>query len=722
MTPRWGARPPKRLQAVALGCAAAAFSLLLWSQGMLDRWELATWAWRVQFFARPGPATDKVKLILVDQASLDWGKEENGWSWPWPREVYGPIIDLCRRAGARAVIFDVLYTEPSIYGVPDDAALKAAIAAAPDFVGAMFLGRTGDGGTPAPWPSEIPRRPIVIENLDGWLQGADRDNIVMTEAAFPIPEVGNSAAMLASVAEEPDVDGVFRRATLFRMYGGRVVPSLGLAPFLLRGGPADGSFPLMRIEKGALHIDGESIPIDSSGRAILRYRGPSGVHESFSAAAVIRSDLLLRGGKEPTVKNIGDLKDAYVFLGFTAPGLLDLRPTPVASVYPGVEIYATMLDNLLSNDFLREASTAFVWFAALLTALGSAAGTLYSRRAGGAVGAFLLFLPLSVVAAFAAYGFGWRLPMTPLAGASALALVGGVVVSYSMEGRQKAFLKHAFRHYLSHEVIEEMLRNPAQLQLGGERRELTILFSDLQGFSTFSERLDPQELTALLNDYLSDMTDIIMEEGGTLDKYEGDAIIAFWNAPVEQPDHAARACRAALRCHRRLDERRQEFIERTGVELKARIGINTGPVVVGNMGSRKRFNYTVLGDAANLASRLEGANKAFGTFLMASEYTWRQASDAVMGREIGLLRVVGRKTPVRVFELMGFAGESDCPDPGAFHRGLELCCRQCYAEALAIFESCDGDPVARVYTEKCRDLIDVGDACEWDGVWSLTEK
>jgi len=257
--------------------------------------------------------------------------------------------------------------------------------------------------------------------------------------------------------------------------------------------------------------------------------------------------------------------------------------------------------------------------------------------------------------------------------------------------------------------------------LGGERRELSIFFSDLQGFSSISERLDPQDLTSLLNDYLSDMTDIILAEEGTVDKYEGDAIIAFWNAPLDQPDHALRACRAALQCQRRLQERSREFQERAGSAVRMRIGINTGVVVVGNMGSRQRFDYTVLGDAANLASRLEGANKAFGTGIMIAESTWVQTVGQIAGREIGLLRVVGRKTPVRVFEPVSsdssFAGDR----LHLFERGLACCYENRWTDALEVFLALDDDPVAAVYGRHCRQLLE-DPASTWDGVWNLTQK
>ena len=253
----------------------------------------------------------------------------------------------------------------------------------------------------------------------------------------------------------------------------------------------------------------------------------------------------------------------------------------------------------------------------------------------------------------------------PLAAAVSALGIGGML-NYIAEGRQKHFLKAAFRRYLSPTVVDQLIRHPERLRLGGERRELTIFFSDLQGFSSFSERLSPEDLTHLLNDYLTDMTDIILEEGGTLDKYEGDAIIAFWGAPIEQPDHAVRAVRAAVRCQRRLAERRDEWAQRYGAVLKMRVGINTGPVVVGNMGSNQRFDYTILGDAANLASRLEGANKALGTYLMISESAWTATGGAFPGRELGALRVVGRHTPVRVWEATGLPGDPPPPDAAPY--------------------------------------------------------
>jgi adenylate cyclase len=701
------------LYGALVGAGAALVALLLWTASAFDRLENATWAWRARLLARPSAATEKIRIILLDQASLDWGSEQNGWSWPWPREVYGPILDFCVRGGARVVAFDVLYTEPSVYGVADDEALEAAIRRTPRFLGAFTLAYAPGGASG--WPPDAPEPPWDILGINEWT-AVDRAS---PGASFPIPEVARSAFALGNAGDRPDEDGVFRRATLLRAFDGRAVPSLGLAAYLAgRGAPGTGE--ALRVEEHALFLGGRRVPIDDSGRAILRFAGPTGVHPAVSAASVIQSELHLQEGGEPVV-DPAFFKDAFVFFGFSAPGLLDLRPTPLSRVSPGVEIHATVLDNLLSDDFLREPSRSSVVLGTLLLAILGSLLVVWSRRAWLGALIFALLLPLPALAGLAGYRLGVWWPVVTGEAAVLLSLVGALVVNYALEGRQKHFIKQAFKLYLSPHVIERILKDPSQLRLGGERRTLSIFFSDLEGFTSISEKLDPSALTSLLNDFLSDMTEIILEEGGTLDKYEGDAVIAFWNAPLAQPDHALLASRAAWRCQKKLAERREEFRAKTGALLKMRIGIHTGEAVAGNMGSRQRFNYTVLGDAANLASRLEGANKVFGTYTMLSETTRAAAGDEIRAREIGSLRVVGRAAAVRVFELLGLAGD---PAPAwlpDFERGLGLCRAGRAREALAVFEEIPDDPVARAYAERCRALLNAPGS-SWDGVWALSGK
>jgi adenylate cyclase len=661
----------KRLvQSLAVGAGAACLAVLFWTSGALDRFEAATWAWRVAFFApRRAPCPD-VKVILIDQDSLDWGAmPQRGWTWPWPRVVYAQLLEVLRRGGARVVGFDLLFSEPSAYGVEDDAALGDAIRRMPRFVGAAFCGR-------------------------------DRTTL-------PIPDVATNATRVANVQDSPDPDGVFRRATLFRPGGqprGSEMPSLGFAVWSLGRGAAKG----------------RPAPVDSAGRLLLSFSGRDGRHETFGAAAVIESAFQLARGEKPAI-DPSVFSNAYVLVGVSAPGLMDVRPTPVSRVMPGVEVHAAVLDNLLTLDFLRDAPRAAAVLYALLIGWAAAGLVLFAGRAGQAALVFLTVLPLPVAASFAGYAAGYWWPLVPGELSVLLALVGATLVNYATEGRRRAFIRNAFRYYLGDEVIEQILADPSRLKLGGEKREMTVFFSDIESFSSFSEKLAPDALTSLLNDYLSEMGAIIKEEGGYLDKYIGDAIVAFWNAPVAQPDHAARACRAALKCQRRLSELGAEYEKRAGVALRARIGINTGVVTVGNMGSYERFNYTILGDAANLASRLEGANKAFGTAAMVSESTWQSSGGGWTGRELAKLRVVGRKAPVRVYELAGFPGETRPASWGDFEVGRGLFEAGRFAEAQLVFERWPDDAPSRAYAARCARLAVQPEAAS-SPVWELTEK
>ncbi len=695
---------------VLAGLAAALIALLLGLSPALRGWENVTWSWRVRSLARPAPATANIKVILIDQASLDWGASVNGWTWPWPREIYSYILDFLARAGVKAVAFDMLYLEPSMYDAYDDVTFGDAAARSGNFVAAVFMGT--QAGQAAQWPGHLSRPPLTVDGMDERIP-------VEPRATFPVPPLATAAAMLANVRDVPDADGVFRRVAPLRVFDGSPLPLLGFAAYLAGSGTAPHN---MVMEKGVLRIDDRLMPLDRRGQVLLRFRGPSGTHESISAAAVLQSEARILDGEVPLI-DPAELRGTYVLLGPSAPGLKDTRSTPVSGDYPGVELHATFLDNLLENDFIRETPRNWVVVTVLLLALAAGVTMVCSRGVAGGLGWAAIWLVAPVAIGFAVYPMGWWWPVM-IHEVAALAAIGiGLTVNYATEGRQKRFIKSAFQQYLSGDVIERILEDPGQLKLGGEKRELTILFSDLQGFSGISEKLGPEALTALLNDYLTDMSDIIMEEGGTVDKYEGDAIIAFWNAPLPQADHAARACRAALRCQRKLAERRAEFLARTGASMFMRIGIHTGDVVVGNMGSRNRFNYTVLGDAANLASRLEGANKPFGTYLMVSEVTWKQARESVTGREIGAITVVGRKTPVTVFELFGFASESASPLLAPWNEAMLLVRAGRWAEAHARFSAlADSDPLAARYAERCAAILAAPEEAGWDGVWNLTEK
>jgi adenylate cyclase len=334
-----------------------------------------------------------------------------------------------------------------------------------------------------------------------------------------------------------------------------------------------------------------------------------------------------------------------------------------------------------------------------------------------------ILFPLPAILCLLVCFFGWWLPLVPQGMAVLFSLFGALAVSYATEGKQKRFIKGAFRQYLSPAVIEQLIEHPERLKLGGEKRTVSIFFSDIQGFTGISEGLDPEELIALLNEYLSAMTDILQEEGGTVDKYIGDAIVAFWNAPLNQTDHAERAARSALRCQEKLAEMRPGIRERIGKDLFMRVGLNTGTAVIGNMGSRSRFNYTALGDAVNLAARLEGINKQFGTYILVSDTLRKALPDKFQAREISTVAVVGRKEPVRVFELLSPKDAKNREQElYSFAEGLRAFNLGDFQTALSIFLStAETDPVAASYAQKCKALIECLPQ-QWDGVWVMTDK
>jgi adenylate cyclase len=493
---------------------------------------------------------------------------------------------------------------------------------------------------------------------------------------------------------------------------------MGLGCYLTGSGESDAE-----ITEAGFNIGELNIPMDGKGDAILRFRPLLGSYKAYSAAAVIRSELQMREGNAPAITDSAIVKDKYVFLGFSAPGLYDLRPSPVSGVYPGVAIHATFLDNLLSNDFIRHAP---LWVSILLACFLSFACAISVANANRMVTVVaypVVLMGLPILLALTLYQQGYWLPLMVCEIAGGVSIFLGLAVKYATEGRQKRFIKSAFNQYLSPAVIDQIITHPERLRLGGERRMLTIFFSDLQGFTTISESLPPDGLAQLLNDYLTAMTDIIIELGGTVDKYEGDAIIAFWNAPLEIPGHARQCVEAALRCQEKLALMRPDFYDRIGHHLHMRIGMNTGYAIVGNFGSHTKFDYTMLGDSVNLASRLEGINKQFGTYTMISEFTRNEIGDAFTVREIGRVAVVGRKEAVTVYEPM----RQDMFNASrgiysSFAQGVAFFYEGRFEQAQDIFSKlAQEDPPSAAYAAKCRELIQNPPA-QWDGVWVMMQK
>ncbi len=703
---------PVLRRGLAAGGIAALLSMFLWWSGALTSFEYRTWDWRARLLAA-SPDSEEVVLILIDEHSIEWMLETNGLSWPWPRETYALMANFFERAGAKALAFDLIFADPSTAGVHDDRAFAEAIDGHGDVVLAAFL---GSGGSLNSWPG------ATDDSFASYHGEANANELEMLAVAhvgalFPVSELMSRCRLIGNVNILPDLDGVYRRGNLIATFDGRIVPTLGVAAFLVGAG----GDVAIRASNGHLMFDDLKVPLDGKGRMLMRYPD-LGDLSIYNAAEIIQSELLLLAGREPLVKP-EVFSEAHVLVGASAAGLYDLRPTPVHARAAGVMVHAAMLDNLLNNRMMRELSAFSFVVLLLFLAVPAALMASFVTSPYRLALPYLLFLPLPAAASIGGYLAGFWVPLVPAFVGTSLGLVSASILGYAVEGRQKRFIKQAFEQYLSPMVIGELIESPDKLRLGGERRELTIFFSDLAGFTRISEGLSPEELTGLLNDYLSVMTDIILDEGGTVDKYEGDAIIAFWNAPLSQKDHAVRAVRAALRCQAALARLRPDFRRQVGHELFMRIGLNSGPAVVGNMGSHKRFDYTMIGDSVNLAARLEAANKELGTYTILSKNTADLLEDRLHIREVGRIAVIGRASSVRVYEpLEPNDFEKRKRDLEVFRSGLLAFYDGRLAEATEAFSEIAGeDTVAEMYLRRLEEWP-CSSPEEWSGVLTMTSK
>ncbi|HZN95030.1 MAG TPA: adenylate/guanylate cyclase domain-containing protein [Myxococcales bacterium] len=448
-----------------------------------------------------------------------------------------------------------------------------------------------------------------------------------------------------------------------------------------------------------------------------------GMPESFNNLSL--SDVV-DGAFDPAA-----VKGKAVIVGVSLIGFgVDQRVMPFSQKYPGTYLHASMVSNILSGKFLHrpvelrnvEQLLMLVFALVLARALPRARFHWKLALVFGLMGAYfgvdlLLFSGPKLLMA----------TVMPLASVF-LTSFGVIFLGYLSTDREKGMLRHAFQHYLNPSVMEQMLAHPDRLKLGGEKREMTVLFSDIRGFTTLSERMAPEALVRFINSYLTPMTRIVFEEGGTLDKYIGDALMAFWSAPLEQPDHAVRACRAAVRFIDTLQELKAAWRDQNLPEFDIGVGINTGPMIVGNMGSDIRFDYTVMGDSVNLASRLEGTNKEYETRILMSESTFLQAKDQVTARRLGAVRVKGKRKPVRIYELrgMGQPAAAEAEAIRAFEAAVDHFSERRWDEAEAgfrkVMESWTDDAPSRRYLEEIKEYRVQPPPPQWDGVYTPTTK
>jgi len=655
-------------------------------------------------FKLRGPLTEAGPTVVVgiDQQSYD----DMAQTFPWPRRYYAKLLENLTEAGARVVVFDLIFDVPG-----DDPEDDRAFAAAIEVHGRVVLG-------------------VKQEALRGSVRG--------NRLTYPIPSLRRASAAMGLVDRLEDSDGFTRRYRLSVPGDAAPLYSLGVEAVCLYDDPSGGRRIVDRDK--CLEIGSCVIPKSDETTFVIDYRGPAGTIPHYSFSSVIDdASFDLPAGMDVDAFDFQKevFRDKIVVVGATLPEMQDFVRSPFFEgrggermLTSGAEMHANAIDSILSKRFYcypsRGVKLATLLLLALLVTVATVrfrpliAHTLVGLLAAAYVAvAFGLFLHLRVIVEFVA----------PV-GAMVVCHSANMVYFFVKERRERQRIKGMFAKYVPEKVVDALIENPDLMSLGGEERELTVLFSDLAGFTRFSEGLTPPQLVALLNEYLSEMTDIVLNHGGIIDKYEGDLIMAEFGAPLPDPHHALKACRAALAMQRRLRELREIWREKGREPLFARIGLNTGRVVLGNMGSRAVHDYTVLGDAVNLASRLEGANKVYGTSIMISKSTYEQVRDEVVARELDRIRVVGKVRPVTVFELIDVRGEPLDPDRGKllaeYGAGLAAYRRQAWPEAEARFSAAltldPDDPPSRVFLARARRLGSTPPTEVWDGVYDMTGK
>jgi adenylate cyclase len=694
--------------------------------GLLKDIDLLTVDYRIQSHAASGGTKDvknagDVVIVEINDKDLEALPEK----FPFPRSYYGHLVENLNRAGARVIAFDMTFTDK---GTGDSAFADVMRR----FDNVVLAAKLQTGTSTAQYEIRS-----TEQNYKNIFFGVNRN--------------------IGIVNVPKDRDDVCREYFPMVLYEEQLTPSLAFAAlnrvFKLP--------PLTHVKatEGVFTLKDRDIPRYSPSTFMLSYYGPVRTFRYVPFSQVIddstfqTKDELDLGAdvnafEDPGFMNL--FRNKVVIVGSTMAEERDYHNTPLYveeggkknhTMY-GVEIHATAVQNVLDRTFITRMDPVLEALLIFLFAIGGFFGfhalkQIHLKRAWlleiGVFGVVVVLIAAIMEAGILVFdSSSVMMSVVNPSVALILAYVGTAVYQYLEERQQKSMIKNVFSHYINPAVVNELIANPEKASLGGDRRELTVFFSDIAAFTTISERFHahPEGLVELLNEYLDEMTAIVLKYEGTLDKYEGDAIMAFWGAPIPQKDHALRACLAALEMQKRLTVLRTKWKRENKPELEVRCGLNTGIMIVGNMGGKDRFDYTVIGDSVNLASRLEGANKQYGSSIMISDMTYQQVKGKIVVRELDLIQVKGKTEPVKVFEVLG---TTDAPMTDQqqqalemYNEGLKAYRERKWEEAIAYMQqTLKLDPkfyVAQIYTERANLYQITPPPAEWNGVFVMKTK
>lgn len=713
---------------------------LLFAASTLDlsqQLENVTVDWRFKAREPHDPAADpRILLVGIGEYSL---KQRGRWQ-DWTRAIHGEFLEAVNPRTPAVVAYDFFFSEPSSDSSDDE----VFISGLENFFGSAVTGAVADTESDEGATYDAPAigNTKPLERFKG-----DYDALLHARnGSVPIAGIAQSSWTGFVNTPPSRIDGIRRRIPLVIGFGGRVYPSLVLQILMQFDGVRVEDVEVttgdaVRLERGGAVV--RRIPIDEQGFMSLNYRGGK-AFDPVDYVELIEKLRQFENADWPAT--LPRIDGRIMIVGQMAEGLADFGRTPFAPLEPLVLVQAVALNTILQSDYLRMIP---LW-QVLLGWLPLAWGTLFFLRKSPVF--WGVAIPITIVVAYIAIAFllfwqkSWQLPLfLPVLGflvVNGHALTDRIV----LEMRAKSRIKNLFGTYVSPEVVESMVNSGEDPKLGGQTAEITAFFSDVQSFSTFSEKLDAERLVALMIDYLTAMTDILVYRGGTLDKYIGDAIVGMFGAPLHFPDHAHRACSATIEMQRRQGELREKWRSEGGwpdivYQMQTRIGLNTGPAVIGNMGSPRRFNYTMMGDTVNLAARCESGAKSYGVYTMVTGETRAGAvavKDDIAFRYLDKIVVKGRSQPAEIFEVLGFAAElpqatSDCI--GIYEQGIARYLARDWDRAREAFErsaklephqpgilaGCDTNP-SLVMIDRAGKMKANPPADDWDGRYVMTSK
>jgi adenylate cyclase len=710
---------PKRKTTIAISASSIVLALALNFTTIFQNIELKIIDW--QFWLRGSIPAKESPIVII--AIDDQSDESTPHRWPWPRSYYARVIENLNEAGAAVIGLDVILEQADSFNPQSDDSLSR-----------------------------------VLKKYD---------NVVLTGKVFELEYQGNvglvephekfidGKAVWGVAAIEADLDGFYRTYHMAQEYGEILLPSFGAQILKKYYGMADSTE--VTADNHFFYLEDLNIPKFDIYNILINFMGPAYSFQYYSFDNVLDDaefDLLEdydmdafddpgdpKIGIPPGLKYSGELKDKIVLIGSTMIELHDNFPTPFLEYVtpdgsqkraetPGVEIHANAIQTILSEKYYTKVSPLYIL---LLLIFLTVAMHFISKKLTTLWAGIVTVSILITYFGTTIFLFSQARIIIELVAPVLLIFfnyTGHTVYQYILTQREKKVIRGAFSHYVPEKFVEQILSDPQKLSLGGEEKIISVLFSDVAGFTSISEKLTPRQLVALLNEYLTEMTDIILNNNGIIDKYEGDAIMAEFGMPVYYPNHAYVACKTALEMQAKLRELRKEWAKRGQPQLTARIGINTGEVIVGNMGSRDVFDYTVIGDHVNLGSRLEGANKAYSTQIMISEFTNGMIEDDFYTRSLDFIRVKGKTKPIEVYELIAEKTTILAPKfiefLKVYNQGIYTYRDRDWQTALEYFERCltlyPKDAPSVLYKGRCEQYNASPPPESWDGVTILTEK